>query len=159
KALIDQLATAVNAPRDRKGDVRDNALPQFFNTWCKSAWVDILNALPDEAAAPANADAAEEVHSLVAAALLSMQTLAAPRDSGSGLPERRSLINWCSLFAKSGAWKGIRSFQIWCRMDELAGGEVVLKVAIRHGLFRQVNGDRRLIDLGPKTFTRQARLY
>ena len=39
------------------------------------------------------------------------------------------------------------------------GGELVLKVAIRHELFSQVRADRRLCDMGANTFTRRAERY
>ncbi len=73
--------------------------------------------------------------------------------------ERNSLIDWCQKFQKKGQWKPIRSMKCWCKLVELAGGEVRLKVAIRHELFAQIKADRRLIEMGPKTFSRRAAKY
>jgi hypothetical protein len=39
------------------------------------------------------------------------------------------------------------------------GGEIVLQVAIRHELFRQLHADRRLYDLNTNKFTRHAARY
>jgi hypothetical protein len=53
----------------------------------------------------------------------------------------------------------VRSYRLWCRRDELAGGELVLRVAIRCELFAQVQADRRLVEMPPKTFALRAAAY
>lgn len=48
KHLIDALSKASDAPQYPDGSgVKTHCLPSFFNTWSKSAWVDILNDLTD----------------------------------------------------------------------------------------------------------------
>jgi hypothetical protein len=163
KRLIDFLAGASNAPRGPDGAVKYNTLPQFFNTWARSAWVDMLAALPEEDSSAAIDDsAAEEFHRLVAQALLGQVTLgeaARPAGRGAATSQRRSLIDWCSRFAKPGDWQSIRSYRCWCRLDEREGGEVELRVAVRHELFSQLGADRRLVEMGAKRFARQAAKY
>ena len=60
--------------------------------------------------------------------------------------QRRSLIDWCRLFAKPGAWKSVRSLALWCRLDE--NGQ--LQVAMHHRLFGQI----RRGNLAPETHRR-----
>src|SRR5262249_48248866 len=48
--------------------------------------------------------------------------------------QRRSLINWCQLFAKPGKWKSVRSLALWTRLDE----DGRLRVAIHKNLFGQI---------------------
>src|SRR5262249_10256868 len=163
KQLLDQLVGASDAPRDKDG-VKRHALPQFFNTWSRSAWVDVLGGLPEEDAAGAVDDsAAEEFRRLVSQAMLAQVTLG-ELVQGEGhedvvQTQRRSLVGWGWRFAPSGRWQSVRSYRCWCRLDEYAGGEIRLRVAIRHELFSQLGTDRRLVEMGAKTFARQAARY
>ncbi len=59
KPLLDLLAEAADAPADKNG-VKRRALPQFFNIWAKTAWMDVLLALPDEEKAEVVGGVAEE---------------------------------------------------------------------------------------------------
>jgi hypothetical protein len=160
--LIDRLAGAKNAPRFAGGGVKENALPGFFKTWAKVAWGDLIRGLPDEDAADLGsaAPAREEFRRLVREALLTEFTL---QDVIGRLDvrqvERRSLIHWCAKFAKPGPWRSIRSKACWCKLRELPGGELVLLVAVRHGVFAQLGADRRLREMGPKTFAKRAARY
>ena len=159
--LIERLATAVDAPKHR-GDppsVNRDALPSFFNKWAKVAWGDLLSALPDEDDAEIGGaePIRDEFRQLVADAMLSEIVLEDTiGHTGVTHTERRSLIDWCTKFAKVGPWRVIRSKRCWCKLVERSGGELLLKVAIRHELFAQVRADRRLVVMGEKRFTRRA---
>jgi hypothetical protein len=161
-ALIDALAGAVDAPRDREGNLSRSGLPGFFKKWSKVAWGDLLDSLPAEEDAELGADApaAEEFRRLVREAMLAEVILG---DTGRGermaASERRSLIDWCVRFAKPGPWRSIRSKKCWCRCHAESEGEIRLKVAIRHELFAQVSADKRLREMGPKAFARRAARY
>ena len=130
KALLDQLAQAEDAPRvfhkDGSSCIKTNALPQFFNTWSRSARVDLLNSLPEEEEAGAELeDARDEFLGMVSRALLTQVTLGECSYPGTHRPaevrtERRSLINWCRRFAKIGPWQSVRSYRCWCR-EQMAG--------------------------------------
>jgi hypothetical protein len=164
KALIDELAVASNAPHNPDGSVKYNGLPQLFNTWSRSAWVDLLDSLSDEESVEkADGEAAEVFRQLVRQALLTPLRLGVPIQKGpykgKTRPETRALVDWCLAFAKPGMWKAVRSYRVWCRLDVRPDGEAVLRVALRHELLGQIGADKRLIDLGPKRFARQAALY
>jgi hypothetical protein len=169
-ALIERLAGAENAPKYKGGSVNENALPGFFRTWAKVAWGDLLKDLKDEddAELAAVESARDEFRRMVRDALLSECTLAQTTKAGptkvESRIERDSLIGWCVKFAKEGPWRSIRGKQCWCKIGvvdaaEENGGEQILRVAIRHSLFAQVRGDRRLIGMGENKFTRRAKRY
>lgn len=167
-SLIDQLATAKDAPQFKGGVVNRDALPKFFRDWAKVAWGQLLKETLDEDGAEsgaARAAAGEEFCRLVRYALLSEVVLgevitdrvvAAETQTR---VERRSLIDWCQRFAKPGRWKSIRSKKCWCKIVLHAGGEIELKVAIRHELFAQLKADRRLTELTSNKFSRRAERY
>jgi hypothetical protein len=163
--LIYRLAEAKDAPTYRGGGVNRNALPTWFKTWSRVAWGYLLKELPDEDAAVLGEDAPAraEFRRLVREALLSEVTLSRKVRVGPDLwevrMERRSLIGWCKVFAKSGPWRSVRDKKCWCREEERPGGEVVLRVALRHDVFAQVKADRALIGMGENTFTRRATRY
>ncbi len=164
--LIGRLATADDAPRHRSGkqfgEINRNALPAFFKTWSRVSWGDLLSELPDEdtAALKSTEPAADEFRRLVRDAMLSEIVLGdVIAATAVTQTERRSLIDWCVKFAKPGPWRSIRSKRCWCKIQSLSGGEIRLRVAIRHELFAQLRADRRLCDMGPNTFTRRATRY
>jgi hypothetical protein len=163
--LIARLAEASDAPRFASasgGGVKHQSLPSFFKTWARVAWGDLLAALPDEDHAELAGDepAPEQFRQLVREALLSEVVLGEQiGDDGPTLTQRRSLIGWCQLFAKTGPWRDVRGKRCWCKYQERPGGELVLMVAIRHELFSQVHADKRLREMGPKKFTLRAARY
>lgn len=160
-ALLTKLATATNAPV-KNGNVENERLPGLFSRWAKTAWGDLLDTLPDEDAADLGhaAPAAETFRRLVREAMLTEVVLGdIIGKEGVTQTERRSLIGWCERFAKRGRWEGIRSKKCWCKLRDVGGGEVELLVAIRHELFSQLRADKRLCEMGAKTFSRRAKRY
>jgi hypothetical protein len=160
--LIEKLAGASDAPRFKGGNVDRDKLPGWFKKWCKVAWGDLLESLPDEDAATLGSGsiAADEFRRLVREAMLAEIVIGdiIGRDDVTRT-ERRSLIDWCVKWAKPGPWKSIRSKMCWCKVEVLSECEICLKVAIRHELFAQLKADRRLIEMGANTFTRRAAKY
>jgi hypothetical protein len=161
--LMDNLFSAVDAPQLRTGGTNRQALPAFFRSWARVAWGDLLVSLPDQdhAELASDAPAAEEFRRLVREALLTDVVLGDTigLESGVTRTERRSLIDWCWRFAKLGPWRDIRSKRCWCRLVELPGSELKLRVALRHEVFAQVKADRRLSEMGSRTFARRAERY
>jgi hypothetical protein len=159
--LIERLAAATDAPCYAGGGIKRPALPGFFKTWAKVAWGDLLDSLPDEDGADLGTVgiAREEFHRLVRDALLTTVVLGEVLNGDQTRTERRSLIDWCYRFAKPGPWRSIRSLRCWCKLAVKDGGEVELRVAIRHELFAQIRADRRLSEMGANTFTRRATRY
>jgi hypothetical protein len=146
-ALIDRLAAADDAPCDNKGN-RDRAkLPYFFSTWCRSAWADILRELPEEEATIEISDTAgEEFRGKVSAALHTIVGMGHRMQDGRGSEtdiQRRSLLNWCELWAKPGRWAQVRSYALWTRLEPQGNGQV-LRVALRVELFGQVGRQEKL---------------
>jgi hypothetical protein len=162
-ALIDRLAVASDAPRYQDGRTKRDALPAQFRRWAPVAWGDLLESLPSEDAADLGdlVEPAEELRRLVRAAMLSTLVLGETigRDREPTRTERRSLIDWCYRFARPGPWRSIRSYRCWCRTVDRAGGEIELRVAVRHELFAQLHADRRLIEMGATKFARRAKRY
>ncbi len=158
--LLALLESAVDCPKSEKGTKRE-LLPRFFTTWAPVAWRDLLDQLQEEEqSAEVVGSAAEEFRRKVAAGLHTHVALGNYRqDAGETVVERRTLLNWASLFAKPGAWKQVRTYLLWCRLDgndpsppmpakccdtrereaQLAARESLmaarLRVAIRVGLF------------------------
>jgi len=161
--LIEQLAGACDAPRFANGSVKRDSLPGLFRKWGKVAWGDLLELLPDEdtASLATTSLAADEFRRLVREAMLSEIVVGDTigRQDVVTRTERRSLIDWCVKWAKTGPWRTIRSKKCWCKVEELGAGEIRLKVAIRHELFAQIKADRRIIEMGANTFTRRAAKY
>jgi hypothetical protein len=141
--LITRLAEAIDAPRDRKGVVDWARLPYLFRDWCRSAWTDLLKDLPDEdRAAEVSGDAQEDFRSMVRAALLTIVALGHTYRAGGDErteTQRRSLYDWCSLWAKLGKWEGIRSYQLWARREAGENNVSRLRIALRVDLFTQIN--------------------
>lgn len=141
--LIEKLAGAQDAPRGEDGTVKRGKLPNFFTTWVKSAWTDILRSLPEEeAAGEVCPTAQEEFEARLADALNTIVALGHEYGNGSDVAskvERRSLLDWCVLFAKPGGWKSIRSFRVWAKKE---GDRVA--IAMRAELFGQLNKPRMI---------------
>ena len=161
-ALMTRLAEASDAPQYKGGGVNRNALPGFFKSWKPIAWGEMLAELPDEDSAKLGDDApAREIfRQLVREAMFcEVQLGNVIKETGVTQIERRSLIEWCTKFAKVGRWQTIRSKRCWCKLREKADGEIQLKVAIRHELFAQLGADKRLREMGANTFGRRAQMY
>jgi hypothetical protein len=134
--LIERLRDATDCPRE-EGHKRGkrSAVPRLFATWAKSAWADLIRELLEEEDAAHNSDAArEEFAGQIAAVLHTIMPFGTHIQAGHETKvERRSLINFCELWAKP-TWGQIRSLNLWCR--RVAG---VLEVALRRELFAQIN--------------------
>jgi hypothetical protein len=163
--LIAALEGATDAPRYKGGALIRDRLPAFFGTWARVAWGDLLATLPDEDEADLEAlgSARDEFRRGVRDTMLAEMTIAdRARATGKAVEvstERNSLIGWCARFAKPGPWRAIRGKHCWTRLVELGGGEVVVKVAIRHGIFAQMKADRRLCGMGETKFATRAKRY
>lgn len=162
-ALISKLADAVDAPRDRRGDLVRQSLPRFFSTWSKVAWGDLVAGLPDEDGAKLGGDdaAAIEFKRFVKNALLSQIVLGnqiGTKTLDMTQTERRSVIGWCKRFGVAGPWRSVRDYQIWSKCRGV-GPDVVLMVALRHELFAQLKADRSLCELNANSFTRRCERY
>lgn len=151
--IIPALLAAIDFPRSETGPKR-SAIPGQYRQWAPIAWADLLASLDDEADSPEIADtAAEQFHGAVADALLSIESFGYHHHNGKEERvevARRSLIDWCRLFAKPGPWQSIRSLKLWCRLDDDGRLEVVL----HQGLFGQI----RRGNLGPSTHRRFVQL-
>jgi hypothetical protein len=106
-------------------------------------------------------EAAEEFSRLLTAALNSLVTFSQePKAYKPGTPpeslapQRRSVLHWARLWAKPGPWRQIRSYAIWCKLDEQ--GRV--RVALTTTFFDQV-GARELAQFKQKKFNQLAILY
>jgi hypothetical protein len=162
RALIEELEKATDAPADKNG-VKRHALPQFFATWSRVAWTDLLNELPEEDKSEVvDAVAEEEFRLRVNAALSQLVTLGeVVRSNGREVQqhvERLSVVGWCARFARSGPWKSIRSYHVWTRVAEDAGGQPRVQVALRVELFAQLNA-RELAGITPTKFARLCAAY
>jgi hypothetical protein len=162
--LVRALATAVDCPKVEHdaGQQRPKlaAIPKLFATWSRTAWADLIAALPDEeAGAEVTEPAREEFRALVAAALHRMATLAHTRRQGHDEVtkiEHRSLIDWAVLFAKPGRWAKVRSYCLWTRRATADGP---LRVAVAVPLFAGQGGAGPLAKLTQRKFAQLAELY
>lgn len=157
KALAEKLTEARDVPRDPEGRAKRNAIPQFFRTWAPSAWFDLVNSLRDEEEAEEVADGAQEqFRAQVISALLSFHSFSYTHRKSDGEErtevQRRTLLNWCDLWAKPGQWQGIRGMALWARRDK-AGS---LRIALHKNLFAQRS---RSIDMTQKRFVQLAENY
>jgi hypothetical protein len=157
--LCTALKAAANAPRQRGGEVDINALPHFFQTWAKTAWKDVLDELPEEQEAEVLVGVAEEeFRGRVAATLLTHVNLGKRYDTRAGEgteTQRRTLIDWCRVFAKPGKWADVRGYQVWCRSEP----DGKLLVAVRRELFGQLQGFADLAGLSATKFTQLMERY
>jgi hypothetical protein len=133
-------------------------LPALFRNWKSVAWGDLIKDLPTEQEAPEVAEDAEaeflrQVASVFYSELPPGREI---KDGGEAVTriERRSLIDWCQMFAKQNAWGDIRGRLCWCMLGTDGG----LRVAFRLGLFGQV-GNSTLAPMTPKRFIPLAQRY
>jgi hypothetical protein len=160
--IIDRLSRAADAPQYKGGGVNHGALPGFFTKWARVAWGDLLRELPEEDADDRghSCPAREDFRKWIRAVLVQEVTLGdVIGHAGVSQTERNSLIGWCVKFAKTGPWRKIRSKECYCKLVDLGGGEVRLRVAIHPELFTQVGAERRLRSMSGNTFTRRAAKY
>jgi hypothetical protein len=159
--LLVRLARAEDAPRLKDGSVDGAALPRFFSTWCRSAWVDLLRPLPEEDTCVEISDAAgEEFRAKLKAAmhtLVSKGKTTHDREGALTEVERRALIDWCVRWAKPGRWECIRGHQLWVRREPV-GESDRLAVALRVELFHQLHF-KPFASFTQNKFGRLATLY
>jgi hypothetical protein len=153
--LVDLLEHATDAPKiNKSGAVDRAALPYFFQTWARSAWVDLIGPLRNEEQSDeVSGSASDEFRGKVAAGLFSQATYGVDR-GGDMRQERRSLLQWCQFWAKPGGWQQVRSALLWCRKDD----DGRLCVALRVSLFGQF-GPPALAGLTQRKFADLAELY
>jgi primase-polymerase (primpol)-like protein len=159
--LVEKLLLASDAPRDRKGHTDRALIPGFFWTWAKTAWVDLQAELPEEEQAAEISDPAlEEFRDAVAAAMHTIVAMGHQYRSRDGderiETQRRSLIDWCRLWAKPAKWGQIRSYALWVRKHRAADGSDRLRIALRIDLFGQIN---HALKCGQRRFGALAVMY
>ncbi len=152
--LIGRLGKASDVPEYRGGGVNIGALPGFFGKWAKVAWGDLILSLPDEDNSEIGEASREEFVRLVREALLVPIVLHESNgdERGTVLTQRRPLAHWCKMFAKLGPWRDVRDMACWTRIVDVGNPNPVLQIAMRHELFSQVGGDRKLRSMGPRRF-------
>jgi hypothetical protein len=158
-ALVPALEYAAEMKRDENPAVTRSRVPKLYREWAATAYADLLASLSDEEeSAEIAGDAAAAFRRKVAAAFFAQLTLGEEReDKEHGKFEiqvRRSLVEWCVVFAKPGSWKSIRSYLCWSMRGE--DGEV--RIALRSGLFGQV-GPRELAEYTQREFANLAEMY
>jgi hypothetical protein len=136
--IIPALMDAKDFPWDKHGPDRSK-VPSIYRQWAPFAWADLLQSLPEEpdTGGEISGGAEEEFQGIVTAALMSIEGFAHTfRDVNSEKTEvqRRSLLDWCRLFAKPGPWQSVRSLSIWCRRGD--DGDV--QIALHQRLFGQI---------------------
>jgi hypothetical protein len=140
EALLDLIAQAADAPRDRKGHIDRDGLPKAFKNWGSSAWAQLLLTLAEEEEAEEVIGTAEEAfRKRVAAALFRPYQLGnKDRDTKERYPEVRTVLDWLFLFADANGgktWQQVRSLLAWSRK----GPDGRVQVALRPDLFAQLN--------------------
>jgi hypothetical protein len=162
-AVIEQLCNADDSPKDQQGNPAPNRLPQHFRTWAPVAWTDLKNSLQqEEQTAEIVEPARESFRAQIAEALHTLVAFGRRHDDGRGHEatdtERRTLLDWCVLWAKSGPYKKVRSYWCWtCK--EGTGKETVLRVALRKELFGQLHHGAELAKISATKFSRLCGLY
>jgi hypothetical protein len=158
--LVEALRIATDVPRYKDGTVNRQAVPAFFANWAKSAFVVLRNSLAEEDdSAEVNELARDQFRAKVAAAMLCLQSFVYEyKKKEKSDPERtevqkRSLLNWCQLWAKAGNWQSVRSLPLWTRLDE----QNRLCIALRLELFAVLS--KPIPAKGPKAFKRLCHLY
>jgi hypothetical protein len=155
KLLADMLLQVGDVPLNRKEQPDWNRVPQFFRTWAVVAWRDLLDSLPEEEDASEIANsAAVDFGGHVAAALYAIVNFGYKHERNEQTQvERRSLIDWCVLWAKDGDWARVRSYTLWTCRERL-----MVKIALRVDLFRQV-GHKELGGLDQRRFSQLCEQY
>jgi hypothetical protein len=138
--LIRRLEFASDVPCYKDGAKNRGGIPGHFVRWAKSAWVDLIRPLEEEAeASEVDPGAASDFEADLRGALQRMLPLGHTYGKdGEQRVERHSVISWCSIFSKSpqckpGHWGDVRSYMVWFRRD----GDL-LRVALRVELFGQI---------------------
>jgi hypothetical protein len=155
--LLEKMAVTAGAPRDKKGEVDVDRLIRLFWTLAPVAWREMLGPLGDEAGQSdgCSASAEERFRRQVARCLFAQATFTNKNPkTGQAEPERYTLLQWCRLWAKPGAWAPVRAALLWCRLDK--GRR--LRIALRSELFGQY-GPPELADMPHKQFAKLAELY
>jgi hypothetical protein len=156
--LVDALGEALETKRAEDGQAVRSSIPKVYRDWAPTGWADLLAALRDEPdMAEVTELAAEEFRALVAVGLNAIIALAY-RHQGEeeARVERRSLIAWAGLFAKSGRWQPVRNYLLWCRLDQQGD----LRIALRVGLFAPGQAyQRQLAELSQRQFSDLCVLY
>ncbi len=158
--VIDDLAMASDAPRNQDGVTR-SLLPKFFKTWAPVAWRGVLDSLQEEEQSPEIVQSASEAfRANVAAGLHTHVALGYKhRDEEEMRVERRTLLNWATLFAKSGPWQQVRNYLIWCRREDQGNG-ATLRIALRVGLFGSGQAYlRSLAEMSQYRFAQLCEMY
>jgi hypothetical protein len=168
--LIAALLQAQEVPRDERGEPRRTAVPRLYRDWSPVAWGELLRTLPDETDdGEIEPTAEEDFGGRLAAALKRQIRLEVPDrrpQAGSqqprpDRPELRSLLHWCTLFARAGPWRQIRSYDIWCRLEgdpRAVDRYACLRIAIRPELLRQL-GLTDLAELGQRRLAERCEHY
>jgi hypothetical protein len=156
--LIDLLQGAKEAQRDDNGKAIPSRLPALFHNWKSVAWGDLIEDLPTEQESAeivddAKAEFQRQVAPVFYAELPLGREIKDAKEVVSRI-ERRSLIDWCQMFAKRRFWRDIRGRLCWCMIDT----DGRLRVALRLGLFGQV-GKSTLAPMTPKRFIPLALRY
>jgi hypothetical protein len=162
-AVMEALADdASEMPRDDDGGARRGAPPRVYREWAPVAWADLLCATTEEPeTAEIDPGAEEDFRRRLAGALTRIVTLSCHNgaDDEEDHREARSILHWCLQFARPGAWASVRSYYVWCRMQEDGGDRHnSLRVAIRPELLGQL-GLRELEALGQYQLTQLAERY
>jgi hypothetical protein len=153
--LIDKLAGATNALRDRQGHVDREAIPRLFRTWAPTAWMALMRLLPEETKQPEVVPMArDEFLTKLTTGLCTRRTLERTVD-GKEKQENRSLLSWALLFAPAngGTWRPVRDLFLWSKVE---GG--VAQVAVRLEVFAST-GYHGLENLTYEEFADLCELY
>lgn len=156
--LLNLMAQALDAPRDRKGRFDHSALPACFRNWAPVAFTDLLATLEEEPVAGVScAPAEEEFRRLVRGGLLTIVALAHgyDRNGEQTRVERKAILEFACSFAKANGnqWKAVRSYKLWSKHD---GARV--RVALRVEVFEQLRY-APLSGMSQTKFTRLCELY
>jgi DnaB-like helicase N terminal domain len=154
--LIPALLAASDYPASTPHGPDRSRVPGVYRQWAPIAWQDLIRHVPDEADSPEIADAAgEQFRGAVAQLLAAIESLSYRRDGAERTEvQRRSLIDWCKLFARAGPWRSVRSLAIWCRLD----GDGRVAIAIHQRLAGQV-GRGHLLPYTHRRLVQLAEMY
>jgi hypothetical protein len=161
--LIDRLMSASDAPLDEETmEVDRQAIPRFFRLWAPFAWADILRSLPEEENSTEIVEPArEEFRARMSAAfhsLVSFGEVIHDDSQGTGTDtcvERRTVFDWCVLWARPGKWERIRSLAVWTKKRD---GEPHPSIALRVELFSQIRV-MGFADMTQNKFSKLAEAY
>jgi hypothetical protein len=152
--IIDRMALASDAPRDRFGAVKRLALLTQFAGWLSVAWAVMLDALPLETEASFKSERAKAEFEQQVGALLHA-LVPGERTTSWG---KRAVGTWCHWFAthRPGEWCRAGSLLAWGRLlDD------TFQVALHQGLAEQVSktAHRAIADMGAVAFGQRCASY